>query len=510
MRSRFALASTSFRRATDRGALVALAPLALALVVTACGARTGLGDPPPPLGFDAAADDGGRLDGGRRDGASDDAPMTGTDAARIDAGPHDAGRDVGLDAPFDRGCIAIPDGCGPVERCDVASDDDCDGRVDEGCDCEPGAVQTCFAGPPGRRDVGACTDGTQTCSMTRAWSACLGGIGPSADVCDGRDNLCDGCSAQRDCPIACPSPGDPRTPDTEPFADYPLRGSEFYPGMAARFQWRVEGGPCDSLAPSLVSFDLMNADRETATFIPRLSGDYTIFLDVTTVEGTLLSCSWVVHVRGPGLRIEMCYPESRTQDLDLYLHRPGSTAAWFPPRGNVNDITEDACSWANCEAMIRRAGSPRANWGYRTSPVVACQDGPQGAAWRGLGFCANPRLDIDNNLQEGIGLPENINIDIPGDGETFRVMVQNYSGDVSLPVVNVYCDGRRVATYGARPDTVPGFAGTNGGRGIGAMWRVADVTTHVTPTGELDCDVVALHPPNRPTGYYVTYDDGRY
>jgi hypothetical protein len=272
----------------------------------------------------------------------------------------------------------------------------------------------------------------------------------------------------------------------------------------------VEGGPCDSLAPRLRSFDLSGATSETATFTPRLSGDYTVTMDVVTLEGTMLSCTWVVHVSAPGLRVEMCYPESETQDLDLFLQRSSTGVPWYPLGSNAFAITPRACSWANCEASIRGDGYVRADWGYANSDLAACENGPQGDQWRALGFCANPRLDIDNNLSEGTGLPENINVDAPNDGETFRVMIENWTGLVAHPVVNVYCDGRRIATYGAEPDTVPRFEGRVGSDSVGAMWRVVDVTTHRDATGALSCEALALHPPGMTSGYDVTRDDPRY
>ena len=128
-----------------------------------------------------------------------------------------------------------------------------------------------------------------------------------------------------------------------------------------------------------------------------------------------------------------------------------------------------------------------------------------------MGECTNPRLDIDNNLEKATGVPENINLDNPHDGDTFRIMVQNFSGTLAQPLVNVYCGGIRVATYGASPDEVPRFEGIHGFDGIGAMWRVADVTTVVDADGATtDCDVVALHPPGEDSGYHVTYDDPRF
>ena len=244
--------------------------------------------------------------------------------------------------------------------------------------------------------------------------------------------------------------------------------------------------------------------------MPRLSGDYTVTLELVTLEGTRLSCSWVVHVLGPGLRVEMCYPESETEDLDLFLHRPGSTTPWYPWDRTAAVPLLDSCGWHNCEAIIRGAPA-RVDWGYAPSPLSQCREGPLGPRWERLGFCTNPRLDIDNNLTEGgTGLPENINIDAPRDGETFRVMIQNWTGGLTRPLVNIYCDGRRVATYGRAPDIVPHFEGNPGDEQIGAMWRVVDVTTRVSETGALRCEMAAVHPPGSTSGYDVTYDDGRY
>jgi len=93
-------------------------------------------------------------------------------------------------------------GSGPfTEVCD-GLDNDCDTEVDEGCggngnggnggngggpgpECTSGETQDCGT------DVGECSFGTQEC-LEGKWADCLGGKGPSAEICDSLDNDCDG------------------------------------------------------------------------------------------------------------------------------------------------------------------------------------------------------------------------------------------------------------------------------------------------------------------------------
>ncbi|MBZ0120806.1 MAG: hypothetical protein K8H88_27680, partial [Sandaracinaceae bacterium] len=453
------------------------------------------------------------------------------DASGLDGSSAD--RDAGVVNRYDSGgggeldgcvgrdagpCSIAATGCRATEICNNGSDDDCDLSVDEECGCAPGSVQPCFLGPPGHRDVGACIDGTQRCEGSGefgTWGACTGGISPGADVCDGLDNDCNGCADDGACcvpSILCPGPGDPRVPDTQPFDSYLLRGELFYTGTATAWRWEVEGGPCEEILPT-PTFTLSGANTSSLTFRPTLSGDYRVTMTVTTPEGDL-SCTFIVHVAGPGLRVEACWDRSTDVDVDLYMHRSGSTQAWYSGTpgacGNVFSVEtrSDVCGWHNCEAVVRGGGG-RVDWGYASSPLAGCENGPHGAEWRAFGSCTNPRLDIDNNLSKSIGTPENINLDNPRDGETFRVMLQNFTGTATRPLVNVYCDGRLVGTYGAPPDLVGGYTGGSGYSTCGAMWRVVDVTTHVAG-GVTTCDLAALHPPGSTGGYWVTYDDPRF
>ncbi len=478
--------------------------------------------------------------GGTGRDASAGAGDGGSPATDASAGPRDAslGRDGGGDAdsgvPIEPTALCRPEqfvepGCVTEVREGLAGlcnqlDDDCDGAVDEGCECEPGAVQGCFRGPPGRRGVGGCADGTQPClslgEFGGTWGPCEGGIVPRSEVCDGLDNDCNGCADDLEActpTIACPGPDDPRVVEGTPFASYVLDGAAFYTGAATRWSWTVTGGPCDSILPS-PSFTLSGADTSRATFRPTLSGEYTVTMRVTTADGEEVECSWIVPIAGPGLRVELCWPESTTQDLDLFLSRPGYTGSWYYSAFDIRKPHQEVCGWHDCLPAVSTLTLPfsstpyaRADWGYANSPLSACESGPRGAEWAArVGACPNPRLDLDNRPREGGGLPENINVDAPREGDRFRVMVQNFSQLPSSPVVNVYCGGRRVSTYGLSPDGVEGFESSVPMSDLGAVWRVADIVTHVDAEGDVSCDVTRVRRPDGMGGYDVTVQDARF
>ena len=392
----------------------------------------------------------------------------------------------------------VATGCGALEVCNNGTDDNCDGRVDENCVCSPGAVQSCFRGPPGSRNVGSCLDGNQVCNTAgTGWGACTGGLSPGAESCDGLDNNCNGCVD--DAPgcgtiaLACPSPGS--LPDGAPFENYVINGASFFGGTVDAWNWEVTGGPCDQLfltttSPVRQTFTLAGQSTSTLTLRPSLSGDYTVKARMLVGSATH-TCTFIVHVANPGLRIEMCSDRSAATDIDLHLHRPGTTTDWF-------SATDD-CYYSNCKS----SSSTAPNWGYANSPLAECVGGPEGSGWQTLGYCRNPRLDIDSISNNGV--PENINVDIPGNGETFRVMTHYYSGSGAVhPMVNVYCGGNLRGSYGAPGNQVPNF--DTSGSSTGDIWRVVDATPMVLGGMTVDCTLAPLHPPGMPTGYWVTND----
>jgi MYXO-CTERM domain-containing protein len=98
--------------------------------------------------------------------------------------------------------LGVPQTCVPGEPSPEIpdnKDNDCNGWVDDGLDCgTAGMARLCFSYslllPDGgtRVIVPPCVRGVQTCQQDAGWSECVGEVGPAQEVCDGKDNDCNG------------------------------------------------------------------------------------------------------------------------------------------------------------------------------------------------------------------------------------------------------------------------------------------------------------------------------
>ncbi len=100
------------------------------------------------------------------------------------------------------GCNSVipPEDCGPWGEGN-GLDDNGNGTVDEGCSCAvpaydpdlPRTDQPCYSGPIYTLGVGICQGGTMDCQANGTWSPCVGETLPDTEICgDALDNDCDG------------------------------------------------------------------------------------------------------------------------------------------------------------------------------------------------------------------------------------------------------------------------------------------------------------------------------
>jgi hypothetical protein len=377
-----------------------------------------------------------------------------------------------------------------AEVCGDGVDNDCNGRVDDGCECTLGASRPCYAGPAGTQNVGACRDGRQTCiagpSGGTTWDICRGWMGPTAEVCDNTDNDCnratdEGCACRPGTTQSCYTgpagtagrgtclagtqtclagprgvgaawsscagqalPGvevcNRADDDCDGMADEGLSCSgptvmcpppQTAPAGSTVTLTATSSTPAaylwEVVSPPGALYTLGGAAALSTTFTSVIVGTYTLRFTATDAMGRAASCMTSVTMQGHGLRVEMTW-DTDGNDVDLHVHNSAATM-WFDA---VND----------CYFRNRR---------------------PE---WDAVGPVDNPALDTDDTNGRG---PENIRVDEPPTTQTYSVGVHYWSGMAPSNVtVRVYCGDRLAA---------PAFVRSmQGGDGMtNDFWRVARV-----------------------------------
>ena len=452
------------------GALSLIFGLALAGCADPSADTTPLGNgadaaftPPPVVGADAGIPVGPSGDGGSATG--------GTGGGTGGSGSTGGAGGGGGRGPYCR--EGIEDVCGDNY------DNNCDGQVDEGCNCTS-SEKPCYTGDPLDLEVpnGQCRQGTQACEL-EFYGACTGEVLPSEEVCDGIDNDCDGLVDELDnCNNAPPVAVCPPDQTGPTLANYNFHGTYSDPDGDAMESatWTIAERPAGSTSAP-VPPDML----DTVVFAD-LQGSYTLELTVKDARGGVGKCQTHLTTNSNDqLRVEMVWnvgAQEDGSDVDLHLKR-APDAAWFDSAS-----TGDDCFYENCRVcdVGYEVGDAQVEALCREE-IASTPDPMAVLEWSAPLGDDDPRLDLDD--VEGGG-PENINIRAPRNG-TYRLGVHYFDDDGfgnSTVSLRIYCAGRLAGELG--PTVLFGDINSPGG-GETDFWEAADI---VWSGG--DCQVTAL------------------
>jgi hypothetical protein len=412
--------------------------------------------------------------GDRRDAAPETGPALVVDGAGVlnDARPEAGGSCVAdgggaRPGPFPRICAAAT-----TNECDGHSDvnpqlgngssgngfdDDCDGKVDEGCSCGAGSavgttkacalVSSSQVDPVTHKPVGWCAQnsvGTVSCIATDAeltrpvWDGeCRGAQLPFGDdICGPGDFDCDGLAANsrtQDCrcstEAACPTDPIITRPYPDPTNLAPIDASAWVTGgvaLASNWKWTVTGGDCDNILPrptfaiygtpaAVLGGGRLSGDTAQAglglngnqrgyvmgpgaAVGPKIYPAFALSGDYLAkaewdAGGAHHSCTLKVQVRAPGIRAELCWAPM-PQDVDLHFARLQNPKACRHGWFYTCSAGEDG---DDCYFD----GNTGCSTGFTTNPSRWGYARSPAAACHGWGSsrqaeCDNPRLDQDN------------------------------------------------------------------------------------------------------------------
>jgi hypothetical protein len=399
------------------------------------------------------------------------------------------------------------------EACNGA-DDDCDGEVDDGCECIPGATRPCYEGPAGTRGIGLCRDGVQRCEagaggVGSRWSLCEGATLPSMELCNGADDDCDGVPDQT---CAC-RPGETRSCYSGPPGTRGIGlcrdGSQSCVASGSSASW---GACVGERLPAAETCDGRDEDcdgrtDEGACRMPptvrcpspvttRPLVPVTLTATASDPDGVIASYGWTLVSAPAGASGTFSMPTSASTQFTPNLvgvytvqvtvrDDHGLSASCTTTVTATGDGIRVELTWNTDRTdvdlhLLRMAGGT----GWFNVPND-CYYANRRPMWDAPGTMDDPRLDIDD--VDGFG-PENINIDVPVVGAAYRVGVHYYADrgvGPSAVTVRIYCGDISVTPAATFMRTLSNGSGLPDANDF---WRVADVVW----AGEDRCTVRAL------------------